>query len=673
MAGANIPLASPGRPASRVITQSPAVGFRAMLPGYAVNGGMVTIARNTKSMCDLSQVSFGGRARSPPPMQVNLSYQASPRASPMVMRGRVPETQISANVPGNATPQSRQLGAAPSDREPAAPFRGTVASGPSLRPGLSCRAPPSVRQTFNHVQTAAWPSAVRASSADRSSAHVQISGGGTGPARQVSSATSDSSSLPFSSARRISGATFPKGASAVAPVHRLQPSHSSVLAAGAPTLRANPMPIPVHAAAEQPDEVILRQVTRLQNSLMQQIESTKQQIQRQSAQAGLKHVNGHMPSQAAVPKPKEVARPLPETRPEPRPEPGVAAEPDTAELAAPPGLAPPGIALSIDGTIARAYLKGYSPSAVAAGRIQRAWRRRRMRMGKKVDKESFTQVFSDILMEIRKKKQLVPKLHPEHHSACRIQRAWKMSRWRRVFVTDCKRDLGWLGSLDWLQRHSMLYGTELAEPEDLDWWYHQQSGAPLDYEVDPWGCKKLREHLNRMWFGCLPQPNEPFLEAKPEKDAPRANARAAQTNPPMPVAPAQHSHVLEKVPKKSIPASTVTLGRLGRSLLAPAMPASRATMAAISPRVEGRQMLSASAVTLHRCPSPTRAPMVSRMAPPPVAMAQVPCSLATGLGRAAKAPRFPVGQVRRGSLQASPRCCMFPNDRASGPCLAANC
>ena len=62
--------------------------------------------------------------------------------------------------------------------------------------------------------------------------------------------------------------------------------------------------------------------------------------------------------QAAVPKPKEVARPLPETRPEPRPEPGVAAEPDTAELAAPPGLAPPGIALSIDGTIARAYLKG---------------------------------------------------------------------------------------------------------------------------------------------------------------------------------------------------------------------------------------------------------------------------------------------------------------------------
>jgi len=25
---------------------------------------------------------------------------------------------------------------------------------------------------------------------------------------------------------------------------------------------------------------------------------------------------------------------------------------------------------------------------------------------------------------------------------------------------------GWLGSLDWLQRHNMLYGTELAETEE---------------------------------------------------------------------------------------------------------------------------------------------------------------------------------------------------------------
>ena len=64
----------------------------------------------------------------------------------------------------------------------------------------------------------------------------------------------------------------------------------------------------------------------------------------------------------------------------------------------------------------------------------------------------------------------------------------------QVFTADCKRDLGsgaqvcswtsclwlsyvgvvrdrvfsgWLGSLDWLQRHNMLYGTELAETEEI--------------------------------------------------------------------------------------------------------------------------------------------------------------------------------------------------------------
>lgn len=48
--GMNLPVASPGRAPSRVITQSPAVGFRSMLtgPGYPV--AMVTIARNAKSM-----------------------------------------------------------------------------------------------------------------------------------------------------------------------------------------------------------------------------------------------------------------------------------------------------------------------------------------------------------------------------------------------------------------------------------------------------------------------------------------------------------------------------------------------------------------------------------------------------------------------------------------------
>jgi len=47
----------------------------------------------------------------------------------------------------------------------------------------------------------------------------------------------------------------------------------------------------------------------------------------------------------------------------------------------------------------------------------------------------------------------------------------------------------------------MLYGTELADPEDVRWWQKQRTGAPLDREVDPWGSSKLRDHLNKMWYG----------------------------------------------------------------------------------------------------------------------------------------------------------------------------
>ncbi|CAK0867346.1 unnamed protein product, partial [Prorocentrum cordatum] len=48
-----------------------------------------------------------------------------------------------------------------------------------------------------------------------------------------------------------------------------------------------------------------------------------------------------------------------------------------------------------------------------------------------------------------------------HHAACRIQRAWRISRWRRRFVLFSERELGWVGSLTWLQEHNLLYGTEL--------------------------------------------------------------------------------------------------------------------------------------------------------------------------------------------------------------------
>merc|ERR1719296_474307 len=82
-----------------------------------------------------------------------------------------------------------------------------------------------------------------------------------------------------------------------------------------------------------------------------------------------------------------------------------------------------------------------------------------------------------------------------------IQRAWKVHRWRRCFVDYSARELRWVGSLDWLQQHNLLYGTELADQEDATYWNKQRAGAPLDREVDPWGSERLMEHLSRMWYG----------------------------------------------------------------------------------------------------------------------------------------------------------------------------
>lgn len=114
-----------------------------------------------------------------------------------------------------------------------------------------------------------------------------------------------------------------------------------------------------------------------------------------------------------------------------------------------------------------------------------------------------------------------------HHAAARIQRAWRVSRWRRVFVDFSERELGWVGSLDWLQKHNQLYGTELADAEDERKWYHRRQGAPLDREVDPWGCVKLRDHLHKMWYGRSVEELEPTLVR--ELDCDRWLAEASST------------------------------------------------------------------------------------------------------------------------------------------------
>ncbi|KAF4676544.1 molybdenum cofactor biosynthesis protein [Perkinsus olseni] len=61
---------------------------------------------------------------------------------------------------------------------------------------------------------------------------------------------------------------------------------------------------------------------------------------------------------------------------------------------------------------------------------------------------------------------------------------------------DC---VGFLASLNWLRKHNMLYGIELADPSDTKHWNAAHRTAPKDSEIDPWGHQRLREHLDRIW------------------------------------------------------------------------------------------------------------------------------------------------------------------------------
>lgn len=63
----------------------------------------------------------------------------------------------------------------------------------------------------------------------------------------------------------------------------------------------------------------------------------------------------------------------------------------------------------------------------------------------------------------RKTILLLPTVRPlgGQWAAARIQRAWRLRQFARKAV-------GFVHSLDWLQRHNMLYGTELAEQDDLE-------------------------------------------------------------------------------------------------------------------------------------------------------------------------------------------------------------
>eukprot|EP00438_Fugacium_kawagutii_P002869 Skav222163 [mRNA] locus=scaffold3048:58569:66882:- [translate_table: standard] len=103
-----------------------------------------------------------------------------------------------------------------------------------------------------------------------------------------------------------------------------------------------------------------------------------------------------------------------------------------------------------------------------------------------------------------------------HHAAARIQRAWRVSLWRRAFMAyaehqafvQCVRpeglpfscaQVGWLGSFEWLLRNQKVFGTELAEAEDRQLWSLEKSLAPPDNDIDPWGHRELHRHLAVPW------------------------------------------------------------------------------------------------------------------------------------------------------------------------------
>jgi len=127
---------------------------------------------------------------------------------------------------------------------------------------------------------------------------------------------------------------------------------------------------------------------------------------------------------------------------------------------------------------------------------------------------------------------------PVHHAAARIQRAWKVSRWRRIFVDFSEREVGWVGSLAWLQHRNMLYGTELADDQDGRAWEGFRLDAPLDQEVDPWGYERLQHHLHRMWYGRDPEEPEHIHHAEEEAYYAALAARHQEENVVLYEAPA---------------------------------------------------------------------------------------------------------------------------------------
>eukprot|EP00418_Pyrodinium_bahamense_P036163 CAMPEP_0179202448 /NCGR_PEP_ID=MMETSP0796-20121207/100840_1 /TAXON_ID=73915 /ORGANISM="Pyrodinium bahamense, Strain pbaha01" /LENGTH=601 /DNA_ID=CAMNT_0020907169 /DNA_START=105 /DNA_END=1907 /DNA_ORIENTATION=- len=198
-----------------------------------------------------------------------------------------------------------------------------------------------------------------------------------------------------------------------------------------------------------------------------------------------------------------------------------------------------GAACSTSGASIAVTKTSTAAAIAAAARIQRFWRKKATRC--KCDTVSAGPDLTDAsTQDTLGQSETVatgtiqsPEMRCPHafaalnHAAARIQRAWKVSRWRRTFVAYSEQKVGWVGSLEWLQQRNMLYGTELAEPEDVRSWYENRADAPLDREVDPWGCTKLRDHLNKMWYGLTTEELQARYEELDREQQLEASACAA--------------------------------------------------------------------------------------------------------------------------------------------------
>ncbi|CAE7571460.1 HERC1 [Symbiodinium natans] len=143
--------------------------------------------------------------------------------------------------------------------------------------------------------------------------------------------------------------------------------------------------------------------------------------------------------------------------------------------------------------------------------LQRFWRQRRRPKLRKPARAHHRRCASNLLFPKR------PGVYV-HFAALRIQRAWRISRWRRAFALYAEHQAGWVGSLDWLHQNNMIYGTELAEKEDEEEWCHEKFVAAPDAEVDPWGNNQLRQHLQKTW-----DRDSGSKEAKPSEMKPKAH------------------------------------------------------------------------------------------------------------------------------------------------------